>query len=743
MIRGKRRLGRHMHWLLPLAILLLAVAGWLSEPPALAQLRFLVFDSFYRLKPRPYTPLPVRIVDLDDESLARLGQWPWPRTLVAKLVDRLDALGAAAIAFDIVFAEPDRTSPRRLAETWEGLPPDDPLVARLKSLPDNDEMLAAALRRAKAVTGFVLTEQPGGRAPAAKASFATLGDDPRAFVPRFAGAVVSLPALEAAASGNGSINNTPDLDGKTRRVPLVVAFGGKLYPSLAAEALRVAQGARTDIIKSTGASGVVSFGEHTGVNAVKIGDFVVPTDAAGEVWVHFTRHAAARFVPAWRVFQPDFDANLIKGNIVFVGTSAAGLNDLRATPLDPAAAGVEVHAQVVEQILLGDSLRRPDWARGAELVYMLVIGLVLIIGLPKVGAQWMAAVGGAAMAAAIGGSFYAYAALRFLLDPVYPSVVVLLVYLSSSAVLFLQTEVERRRVRTAFSRYLAPALVEHLADNPERLVLGGEMREMTLLFCDIRGFTTISERFDAHGLTRFINSFLTPMTNLILAADGTIDKYMGDAIMAFWNAPIAIPDHATRACRAALAMRAELVRLNATWRREAEAEGRGFEEVHIGIGLNTGVCCVGNMGSDQRFDYSVLGDDVNLASRLEGQSKTYGVDIVIGERTAAEAPALATLELDLIRVKGKTRPVRIFGLIGDEGIKENPTFVALAGEHAALIAAYRGRRWAEAREHLRACTAQAPAMLQSFYELYEARIAACETDPPPVDWDGVFVALTK
>jgi len=320
---------------------------------------------------------------------------------------------------------------------------------------------------------------------------------------------------------------------------------------------------------------------------------------------------------------------------------------------------------------------------------------------------------------------------------------VLLVYLSSSAILYLRTEAERRRVRTAFSRYLAPAIVTQLANHPERLKLGGEMREMTLMFCDIRGFTTIAEGFDAHGLTRFINSFLTPMTDLILASGGTIDKYMGDAIMAFWNAPLDDPAHALSACRAALSMRADLVRLNDEWRHQAQAEGKAFHEVRVGIGLNTGVCCVGNMGSDQRFDYSVLGDDVNLASRLEGQSKTYGVDIVIGETTAASASALAALELDLIRVKGKTQPVRIFALLGDETMSGNPTFSALKADHDALIAAYRAKDWARARQALEASRAEAPEMLQAFYGVYEERLADFEKAPPPADWDGVYVALTK
>ena len=306
-------------------------------------------------------------------------------------------------------------------------------------------------------------------------------------------------------------------------------------------------------------------------------------------------------------------------------------------------------------------------------------------------------------------------------------------------------EARRKRafIQSAFSRYLSPHLVKRLIDAQERLELGGEMREMTVMFCDIRGFAAIAERFDAKGLTRFINRFLTPMSDVILAESGYIDKYMGDAIMAFWNAPLDDPTHAERACRAALAMRAQLVRLNQEWHGEWEAMGQPHADIRIGIGLNTGTCCVGNLGTDQHYNYSVLGDDVNLASRLEGQSSTYAFDILVGEMTAAQAPGLAFLELDLIRVKGKTSPVRILALLGDGSVAVSASFVALKADHAAMLAAYRGRHWDEALSLIAACRAQAPASFHGCYALYERRCLACRTDPPPADWDGVFVALTK
>ena len=266
---------------------------------------------------------------------------------------------------------------------------------------------------------------------------------------------------------------------------------------------------------------------------------------------------------------------------------------------------------------------------------------------------------------------------------------------------------------------------------------------MTLMFSDIRSFTTIAEGLDAHGLTSFLNHYLTPMTDAIMSHRGTVDKYMADGVMAFWNAPLDDPAHAEHACRTALAMRSQLARLNDGWRAEAAAEDRPFREVRAGIGLNTGECVVGNLGSDQRFDYSVLGDAANVASRLEGQTKTYLVDIIIGEPTAEQAPQFALLELDLIQVVGKTKPVRIFFLFGDESVAATEAFASLADAHRAMIAAYRGRGWDEALAQLEICRNQAPDILRNFYLLYEERIANLQASPPPDAWDGVFEALTK
>ncbi len=730
--------------LAPLFALAMAIVLRVIAPGAVADLQFRVFDGFQRLRPRPFTPAPVRIVDIDDASLARVGQWPWPRTVLAALSDRLFDLGAAVVVFDAVFAEPDRTSPARLLENLDGLAGDSALRRELEALPDHDAVLADAFRRGRVVTGFVFNEASEGREPAAKAGF-NFGGDPFAHLTPRAGTVVNLPALEAAATGNGSFTVDPDRDGVHRRLPLVFAHRGVLHPSLALEAVRVASGASAYSLKTAGASGETSFGTSTGITELRIGrEFRIPVGPRGELWVWYTAPDVERSVPAFEVLAGRTERSKIEGQIVLVGTSAAGLRDLAVTPLAPVAPGVTVHAQAIEQILLGEYLERPDWATGAELVYLALLGLSTALLIPRVGAVGTALLGAGAIALAIALSWHAYATWHWLLDPVYPGIAVLGVYLVGSLQNYLHSEAQRRRVRGAFSRYLAPALVDELATHPEKLRLGGEMREMTLLFSDVRGFTSISERLDPEALTHLINAFLTPMTEIILASRGCIDKYMGDCVMAFWNAPLDDPEHPAHACEAALAMLQALAQLNARLAAGDPVLGRPLPPLAIGIGLNTGLCCVGNMGSDQRFDYSVIGDEVNLASRLEGQSARYGVPIVIGENTRARVPGFAALELDRIRVKGKSRPVRIHALMGDPKTAQSASFLRLSAGHEAMLAAYRAQRWGDALQAIGACRRDGAAFpLDALYRLYEERVMTFRLSPPGPEWDGVFVAQSK
>ncbi len=739
---------RWIHIIVPLAILIAAIGIRVSLTDIIEEAQLKVFDVYQRIQPRTYEPAPVKFVDLDDETLDKVGQWPWPRTYLADFVARLANAGAAVIAFDMVFAEEDRTSPSNVLPLWPSSPELDALVAKRDALPDHDAVFADVLGQINAVSGFVLTNEVNERQPAIKTSWANSGDDPRPYLPPYQGAVVNLSVIQKAVAGNGSFNLQPEADSIIRRVPLVFRIGDQLHPSLSAEVLRVAQGARTNIIKASGGSGETAYGEHTGLNHIKIGRFPVPTDSLGRLWLHYTDDVPERTIPAWKLFTDTFDNSLVEGMVVVIGTSAAGLSDLRATPLNPALPGALVHVQALEQIFLDYYLDRPDWSFGAEIVYLLVLGLVLIFLLRRLGALWCAIIGVAGIAGAIWFSWFMFTDFRLLLDPIYPSFVVLLIYLAGSLINYLRTEAEKRQVRGAFSQYLSPALVEQLADEPDRLVLGGEMRDMTLLFADIRGFTTVSEQFkgDPQGLTALINRFLTPMTNMILDRRGTIDKYMGDCIMAFWNAPLDDEDHAVHACDSALSMFSALEELNADIKSEREAAGELFFPLNIGIGLNSGEACVGNMGSDQRFDYSVLGDTVNLAARLEGQSKNYGVGIVIGDETAKAAPDYASLELDLIAVKGKEEAVHIFCLLGGPELRNQEEFATLQAKHDEMIEKYRTQKWEEARQLMAECRVLDDFLvnpLDVLYDMYDERISDYEANPPPEDWDGVFVATSK
>ena len=726
-------LTRLLHLLLPAAVLLSGMLLMLSHPQPLEELRLKVFDTYQRLQPRAYSPLPVSIVDIDEESLKRLGQWPWPRDKLAMLTSRLFVNGVAAAGFDIVFAEPDRTSPRLLLPAWKHFLGNH--LPEENTIPDYDTDFAQAMKEGNVVAGFVLSDSAFAM-PAKKFGMVIKGPDPSDNVFPYAGAISNLPALTQAAHGNGAFNAIPDSDGLIRRVPLLFRVRDQLVPSLSAELLRIAQGASTYIVTTTAA----------GVSEVRIGDYTIPTDRYGHMWVHYTSYRPERYIPAWEVLEKHFDSKRLEGHLVLIGTSAAGLKDIRSTPLDPVTNGVEVHAQALEQMLSSHFLERPDWLESAELVGM-VAGVILVWGVLALSSPYIGAICTALILAGSAClSWIGFTRYHMLIDPVSPALVMLLMYGVESLRGYIATERERAQVRHAFSHYMSPALVKKLAEQRGTLKLGGEMKDMTILFCDIRGFTTISEQFDAEGLTRFINGFLTPMTNIILERQGTIDKYIGDCIMAFWNAPLDDPHHAEHGCRSALAMLEGLQSLNAQREQQCLADHSPFIPVQIGIGLNTDRCCVGNMGSDQRFDYSVLGDGVNLASRLEGQSKYYGMSIVIGEKTKEALPGFAVMELDLIKVKGKTEAVRIYGLIGDETLAQTEAWQEYSALHEAMLASYRAQAWEhtlQLSEEIAAKAEAASLPFMGFLALYRERVEAYRASPPPMDWDGVYTATSK
>ncbi|MBI07225.1 MAG: adenylate/guanylate cyclase domain-containing protein [Rhodospirillaceae bacterium] len=738
-----KRFLKHYSWahMIALGVLVAFIALRATDSQPIELLRFKVFDGFQQITPREDSKQPVIIVDLDDDSLNEIGQWPWPRTTIAKLMLRLKKYGVVAVANDIVFAEPDRTSPGLLADSIRGL--DKDTKAKLKKMPSNDETLARIYKSYNVVLGQS-TQQRGLAAEIERKSLKTQwakrnrsrvkGLQPEGFLWAFPSIVRNIEVLEESAKGIGVFTFKPAVDGIVRQVPLVVRVGNFMYPTLALELYRVAT-RQTTMAIDYGAGGI---------NGVKLKGLDVPTDRFGQIWMKFGKHDRSLYVSAKDILNGTADPKKLSGKLAFFGTSAIGLLDIKATPLDAAIPGVEVHAQLLQNILDKNYLARPPWALGAELVAMIMVGVLMVLLVPFLGAIWTLVAALVAVAMLLAVSWWVFQAHGLLLDMVFPAISIFIVTVVLTYLNYVREERERRQVRGAFSRYMSPDLVARLAEDPSRLTLGGEMREMSVLFADIRGFTTISEQFDAVGLTKFINRYLTPMTNVILERKGTIDKYMGDCIMAFWNAPLDDSDHAVNGVRSALAMFEESDKMNVELKREAEENSRPYIPLRIGAGVNTGVICVGNMGSDMRFDYSVLGDDVNLGARLEGQSKNYGVDIVIGENTYAYVENFAVLQLDRIQVKGKTVPVDIYCVLGDEAENEKPRFQTLRERHEAMLSAYKIQDWGALKRILNECRELGEDYkLNILYDLYEERCEEYFANPPGEDWDGVFIATSK
>lgn len=715
-----------------------------------------VFDYYQEIKPREVpTPenKPVTIIDLDEQSLETIGQWPWPRNVLAQMVENLMQMGAVLVAFDIVFAEPDRMNPSSVASTLVGL--DDATKEKLLSLKSNDQIFADVIRKSRVVLGQAgrPSETEGVKGPPVKKSVAVhkltkSALEPYAFIPKFPSLVRNVPVIEQAATGrfggHGIFSVVPGKDGIVRNVPAFFGHEGEYFPALAIEMLRVATG-RPTILAKVNDAGMVEAGIAKGLT--------VKTDRIGQVWPYFSKRDWDKYVSAAKVLDGTADPAKIKGKLTIVGTSAVGLRDIRSIPTERDIPGVEVHAQLIEAIVHGKFLVRPNYADTAELSILLLGGIIMIILVPWVGAKWTAVLFILVAGGSMGTSWYLFAEELYLLDATYAVFGIAVMYTSMTYAGYAREEAERRQTRDAFSKYLSPDMVKRVAGDPSALKLGGDQRKMTLLFCDVRGFTTISEQFDAVGLTALINKLLTPLTNVILKRKGTIDKYMGDCIMAFWNAPLDDDDQEFNGCTSALAMLGEMEPLNERLRLEAEEEGRKHIPLKVGIGLNTGPCVVGNMGSDMRFDYSVLGDAVNLAARLEGQSKSYGMNVVLGPNTRNEVKdRLATIDLDYIQVKGKTTGTYIYGLMGDGEVLADPKFIKLQRLIIDAQETYRAQQWNDAQEmfdEIRDLGSDAnkpwklEANLHVLCDLYDERIAEYRVTPPAPDWDGVFIATSK
>ena len=698
------------------------------NPAIVTELQERTFDAYQRIKPRTYADYPVRIADIDDASIAAFGQWPWSRTRLAALTNRLAELGAAVVTFDMLFPETDRTNPARMAQdVGDGDSAEaKAAAAMLANLPDHDKAFANALgQNIERARLCAARSEANDIRPPVKSGLAFVGVEPTKVLPPFRGAIVSLPVLTDAAAGVGGLNvSARDRSGIIRRIPMLSSDGERVYPGLAVEALRVAQQQKGITVRGTGASGESDTGRAALLD-MRIGEFRVPLTEDGEMWVYFDRNRPERFVSVKDIMDPAKEAEVkpkIEGCLILVGTSAAGLQDLRATPLGETVPSAAIHAQILEQISAQDFITRPDWADGLETVMTFAMGAFVAIMLLSFGAQYSLVAGAIALALAVAGSWFGFSQFRLLIDPIYPSLATALTYVAVERVLHVASDQEKKFVRQAFSQYLAPELLSRLEASPQAMQLGGEDRDITIMFMDVRGFTPISEQMSATELVGFINTLLAPLSDAIQSELGTIDKYIGDSIMAFWNAPLDISDHTARACRAALKMRDVVQSLN-----ESDAFGfgsRGFEDatVRIGIGLNAGTACVGNMGSEKRFNYSAMGDVVNVAARIESATKSFGVDVLVSEDVARAAPGMAFLEAGEILLKGKSLPSKLLALVGGEDFAKSEEFAELARMHENLLKCLDGASHQDGAQLLAACRALAPPALQGLYDVLAERL---------------------
>ncbi|OOV08343.1 CHASE2 domain-containing protein [Rhodoferax fermentans] len=680
-----------MRWLVPVGVVAVWVLVMLLDPLPLQMARNGLFDQLQRWQPRPYSPAPVRIIDIDDESLKRLGQWPWPRTRIAELTTRLQAAQPASIVFDVLFAEPDRTSPKAMLKLWPATPA---LRQQLQALPDHDAVFARAVASGPVVLGFAVErrEQPGVL-PGLKARYVATGEPAQPYVPAFSGAINPLPELAAAASGLGAIAFLPDADGVVRRVPLLLRVGDTLVPSLTAEALRVAQGAKNFSTQTVAQAGV-------GLAELRIGRQTVPTTPQGEVWVHYSEPVAQRSIPAWRVWAGEVSASELAGHILLVGSSAQGLLDLRFSPLGVVVPGVEVHAQALEQLLTGGGLVYPAWAQTLALLLALLGGLLggLLVGF--IALSYGAALSLTALATlllALGALVaYAFSHQGVLIDAVAPGMTVVFSYVFSSVVHHVQSEQRQRWIRQAFSRYVSPNLVTYLIKQPGALELGGRRQDCSFVFTDLTGFTSWLEQMDPQQAVRLLNDYLDGMIAIAFQHEATLDRIVGDALVLMFSAPVLQTDHPRRALNCAW----EMHRFSTAYVARLAAQNVPFGLTRIGV--HSGEVIVGNVGGKTLFDYRALGDPINTAARLESANKQFGTLVCVSKAILRCCPEWPARPIGQVLLQGKTQPIEVFE--------------PLAPEQAGDVA------YAQAFELMRQ---QSPQALQVFSELATRR----PTDP--------------
>jgi len=681
----------------------------------------------------------VAVLDIDERSLKEIGRWPWGRDRMVTLMNRLfDDYGVAAVGLDVVFAEPDNSSGLDSLERLAAgeLAGQRDFLARFEQLKpqlDYDARFAQALAERPVSLGYYfipagMGEYRSGALPAPVLPSDAFGElRPGPAEPSGYGA--NLEIFQRSAPAAGYFNMLADADGTARQMSLVQHFGDGYHLSLSATTLRVAFGGE---LPTAGVSSISILGRDYAEPWIDISGIRVALGLNGAVYVPYRAGSPFPYISAVDVLSGRASPEQLENRIILLGSTAPGLSDLRVTPFSNAFPGVEIHANLIVGMLDGQTRHMPAWADDARLLLVLLFGALLVGVLLRFGPTVGLLLTLALLAALWG--LYAEAWKRLWVVPMAaPMLTVLALYLLNAAYGFFVESRSKRQITRLFGQYVPPELAQEMSKNPTNYTMEGQSREMTVLFSDIRGFTNFSERLPPTELAEVLNAYLSTMTRIVQQHRGTIDKYIGDAIMAFWNAPVDLPDHAVRAVQTALEMQAALHELN------QEFAARGWPEVKIGIGVNSGRMSVGNMGSEFRMSYTVMGDAVNLGSRLEGITKQYGVGILATETTVMADPEHAFMKVDAVQVKGKETPVVIYEPIGMKSALPEPVRLD-AESFETAFAAYQKQDWDTAGKILTELNARTPRPL---YEIYLERIAHFRDAPPPANWDGVFVYTTK
>ena len=694
----------------------------------LQRIDYLLYDWRFNLglalQPQRPGEQPIVIVDIDEASLAAEGRWPWSRHKLADLVTTLAQYGVSVVAFDVVFSEPERNPVdeirARLAADGEVWSAPDGWYQQV----DADTHLATELPATDVVLGYFFLDDSLQAGQLPEPVYSLNRNEQRSLLTiAKPGYAANLPLLQNAAAGAGFVTTFADADGAIRRAPLLIRYGNDLYPSLALATLM------TFLFDHNLALETAPVGNVDAMRSITVAGLRARTDAGGRVIVPYRGgRRTFPYLSATDVLSGNIAADALEGAIVLVGTSALGLSDLRATPVGTQYPGVEVHANILDAMLNGGFPYRPEWEAGASAVLMILLGSVLSFWLPRLGPLAAILVSGLAATLVIAGNVWLWVWSRLDLPLAAPLLLLGTLTMFSLGWGFMRESRSRLRLKGMFDQYVPPAHIERMLTDPGAYQFAGESKEMTVLFSDIRGFTSLSEGLPANDLKQLLNSYFTPVTRVIFDHEGTIDKYVGDMVMAFWGAPLDDPQHAAHAVGAALAMQ------QVTESLAQEFRARGWPEIAIGIGVNTGVMNVGDMGSSYRRAYTVLGDAVNLGSRLESITKFYGVKILVSDSTREQACGFVYRFIDRIQVKGKNEAIDVYEPLCKEG-EASPALLAELQHYAQMITCYQAGHWAEALTLLDGLQSDSA---QKLYQVYRERIETLQQQPLTENHDGVF-----